>query len=125
MENEKEILQCAKTAQEKNCELRKKIVDDINLLTGGHEGNPIIGFRDWDAHRYDYGTFTDPRNSVNWYKKKIANKERVTLDDVVMYNVLQAFNVGVEDPKLFAKHAGIATAILNRMIFMMSMEDDK
>lgn len=125
MENEKEILQCARTAREKNNELKKKIVDDINLLTGGHEGNPIIKFKDWDAHRYDYGTFTDPHNSVNWYKKKIANKERVTLDDVVMYNVLQAFNVGVEDPKLFAKHAGIASRILNRMIFMMSMEADK
>ena len=94
-------------------------------MTGGHEGNPIINFNDWDAHRYDFGTFTDPNNSVNWYKKKLANKKRVTIDDVVMYNVLQAFNVGVEDTKLFAKYAGTAVAILNRMIFMMSMEDDK
>ena len=124
MDRTTELMKKFNERKDRRIALGHKIVEDINLLTGGHEGNPIKNFRDWDAHRYDFGTFTDPNNSVNWYKKKLADKERVTLDDVVMYNVLQAFNAGVEDTKLFAEHAGKAIAILKRIIFLLSVEED-
>lgn len=102
--------------------LRKRIVEDVNKMTGGHEGNPIIYFRDWDWHHYDHGTFIDHDNSVNRIKDKLKNPNRVSLDDVIYYHLMQAFNVSLDDKALFLEHACLARDILSHMISVVEKE---
>ena len=93
-------------------QLDRKGIEDLERRVSEKTGTPFDAIRDWDWHRYDYGTFGDPHKSVHATERKIARQGHNTVDDAVMLYVLKAFDA-ISCPSKFKEYAGKAKALLD------------
>ena len=81
-------------------------LERLNSATGEN----FAAVRDWDFHRYDFGTFTDNGCSVATFRHKLESNR--TVDDTVIYYVLEAFNA-ISNPQTFRQFADKAKTLLD------------
>lgn len=97
----------------------EKMTAFLNEKFKGHNGKPFVYIRDYDWHLYG-----DYRNSsVAPYRDKLDNPKRITVDDVVLFNVLKAFDK-IEYKEEFKKFAQTAVDILEAIIESIDKEKD-
>ena len=84
-------------------------LERLNAATG----ESFEAIRDWDFHRYDFGTFSDNRCSVATFHSKLEYNR--TVDDTVIYYVLEAFNRHA-DKEQFRMWANKAIGLLQATI---------
>jgi hypothetical protein len=91
-------------------ELQGKDLEEVLCRVSSRSETEFDGLRDWDFHRYDFGTFTDNGCSVATFRRKIESNR--TVDDTVIYYVLEAFNA-ISNPQIFRQYAEKAKALLD------------
>jgi hypothetical protein len=91
-------------------ELQGKDLKEVLCRVSALAETEFDGIRDWDFHRYDYGTFTDNGCSVATFRHKLESNR--TVDDTVIYYVLESFNA-ISNPQMFRQYAEKAKALLD------------
>ena len=91
-------------------ELKEKDLKEVLCRVSDRTETEFDGLRDWDFHRYDFGTFTDNGCSVATFRHKLESNR--TVDDTVIYYVLEAFNA-ISNPQTFRQFADKAKTLLD------------
>jgi hypothetical protein len=90
--------------------LTSKDLEEVLCRVSALAETEFDGIRDWDFHHYDFGTFTDNGCSVATFRRKLESNH--TVDDTVIYYVLEAFNA-ISNPQIFRQYAEKAKALLD------------
>ena len=96
-------------------EIKPAQLDEALERVKERTGVKFSALRDWDLHRYDFGTLNDENNSVSFYKKKLEQPGSRTVDDTVYLYVLKAFNA-ISAPSKFREYAEKAVTLLNETV---------
>ena len=103
-------------------ECTKKMLENCLFRLNKITGENFVWLRNWDCHRYDFGTFEDPNNTIGSYKKDIENYK--TTDNVVILNVLEAFN-RISDNNQFNLFANRAIELLQQVKKALTEENNQ
>ena len=103
-------------------ECKKKMLENCLFRLNEITGENFVWLRNWDCHRYDFGTFEDSNNSIASYKRHIEKYK--TTDNVVIINVLEAFN-RISDHNQFTLFADKAIELLQHVKNALKEENHK
>ena len=103
-------------------ECKKKMLENCLFRLNKISGENFVWLRNWDCHRYDFGTFEDSNNSIWGYKRHIEKYK--TTDNVVILNVLEAFN-RISDHNQFNLFADKAIELLQQVKKALTEENNQ